>query len=71
MPCARRLPLRAVLYQNQILPLMAMVASSEKSDDSPKLSRSQRLRRALLDVTSSEYDVLALSTAFKLLLFPT
>jgi hypothetical protein len=48
-----------------------MAVNSEKKDDSPKPSRSQWLRKALLDVTASEYDILALSTAFKLLLFPT
>lgn len=50
-----------------------MVVNSEKKYDSPKPkpSRSQWLRKALLDVTPSEYDILALSTAFKVLLFPT
>jgi hypothetical protein len=48
-----------------------MAVNPEKGDDSPKSSRSQWFRKALLDVTSSEYDILAFSTAFKLLLFPT
>jgi hypothetical protein len=48
-----------------------MALDSEKTDDSQKPSRSQWFRRAWIDVTSSEYDILAFSTAFKLLLFPT
>ncbi|KAI0284964.1 glycosyltransferase family 57 protein [Russula aff. rugulosa BPL654] len=47
-----------------------MVVTSEKRDNSQK-PRSNWLSRALLDVTSSEWDILAFSTAFKLLLFPT
>jgi len=38
--------------------------------DSPKPSPDGWFKRVLLEVTSSEWDILALSTAFKLLLFP-
>jgi hypothetical protein len=48
-----------------------MAVDSEKRDDSQKPPRSQWFRKVWLDVTSSEYDILAFSTAFKLLLFPT
>jgi hypothetical protein len=47
-----------------------MASDSEKKDDSPKLPRTHWLRKALQDVISSEWDILALPTAFKLLLFP-
>jgi hypothetical protein len=47
-----------------------MVVTSEKRDNSQK-PLGHWLSRALLDVISSEWDILAFSTAFKLLLFPT
>ena len=54
-----------------IIPVAAfMTTTSEKADDSPKSPRNRWFTKALLDVTSSEWDILALSTAFKLLLFP-
>ncbi|KAN0127476.1 Glycosyl transferase [Lactarius tabidus] len=46
-----------------------MAVNPEKSDH-PQLPRVPWYRRLALDVTSSEWDILALSTAFKLLLFP-
>ncbi|KAI0303210.1 glucosyltransferase [Russula brevipes] len=46
-----------------------MAADTAKGDP-PKVTRNQWFRKVLLDITSSEWDVLALSTAFKLLLFP-
>jgi hypothetical protein len=52
----------------QVLP---MAANTAKGGDPPKVTRNQWFRKVLLDITSSEWDVLALSTAFKLLLFPT
>src|SRR5216683_5556675 len=42
-----------------------MAANSEKRDGSPKPSRNRWFRKALLDVASSEWDILAFSTAFK------
>ena len=53
-----------------ILVAAFMATTSEKADDSPKSPRNRWFTKALLDVTSSEWDILALSTAFKLLLFP-
>ncbi|KAI9466819.1 glycosyltransferase family 57 protein [Lactarius psammicola] len=46
-----------------------MAVNPEKSDPQ-QLPRVPWFRRLALDVTSSEWDILALSTAFKLLLFP-
>ncbi|KAH9062145.1 glycosyltransferase family 57 protein [Lactarius vividus] len=47
-----------------------MAVNPDKSDPQ-QLPRVPWFRRLAFDVTSSEWDILALSTAFKLLLFPT
>ena len=48
----------------------ALMAVNPEKGDHPQLPRVPWFRRLALDVTSSEWDILALSTAFKLLLFP-
>lgn len=46
-----------------------MAVNTEKNDTS-NLPRIPWFRSLTLDVTSSEWDILTFSTAFKLLLFP-
>ncbi|KAI0307352.1 glycosyltransferase family 57 protein [Multifurca ochricompacta] len=49
---------------------MAVNNTETEKDNSSKSSRIPRSWTMMLDITSSEWDILAFSTAFKLLLFP-
>jgi hypothetical protein len=58
------------LSRTAILQATALMAVNPEKKDAPNPPRIPWFQRLTLDITSSEWDILAFSTAFKLLLFP-